>query len=201
LTPSAASQTNQLRQDVCMAKNKYADDYETVISIDEKGKEKRTTVYRGKFFELENSEEQITRFKRSCLLFLIGILTLHVAAGFIGNQGMYQFYIGLPYVLVFFPLLHMAEGIFRLPREKRKYRRDEIGHSYDQIKTASTILLCVVAVGVLGELIFILFFSTTDQKMLEYPYLALEALVTAEVFFIFSKQKQFSVRVCSDASQ
>jgi hypothetical protein len=183
-----------------MARKKFADDYETVTNIDDKGNEKHTAVYRGNYFEVENSKEQIARFKRSCLLLLVGILTMHVGAGFIGNKGMYQFYIGLPYVLAFFPLLYLAEGILRLPKEKRKYRRDEIGHSYDQIKTASAILLCVLAVGVLGEMLFLFFFSTPDLKVLEYPFLAIEVLVAAEVFLIISKQRQFKIHTCNDPS-
>ncbi|MFZ3070792.1 MAG: hypothetical protein WA110_06715 [Anaerolineaceae bacterium] len=181
-----------------MARKRYADDYETVVTTDEKGREKKTAVYRGDYFELSLEEEGIVKFKRNCLQLLAVIVLLHVGGGFVGNRGMYQFYVALPYVFSFFPLTYLAEGILRLPKEKRKFRREEIGLSFDRMKTASTVLLIFLGVGVLGEIAFLLFSADGNEFVLEYRYLALEALAAAAVYFIIRLRKRIHVQTCSD---
>jgi hypothetical protein len=172
---------------------KYTDDYETVITMDEKGHEKQLTVYRGGYFEVALDEQGMVNFKRTCIILLALIIIMHVGGGFVGNRGMYQFYVALPYVFAFFPLLYMAAGVFRLPKEKRTYRRDEIGLSFNRIKTASIILMVCLGIGVIGEITFLLLFSVGDQGVLEYLYLALETLAAAALYIFINLQRPISV--------
>jgi len=181
-----------------MAMKRYADDYETVVTKDEKGHEKKMAVYRGDYFEFALDKEGIVHFRRYCVLLLAATVVIHISGGFVGNLGMYQFYVALPYVIAFFPLLYLAAGVLRLPKKKPKYRREEIGLSFDRMKTASTILLILLGIGVLGEITFLLFVSVGDQSLLEYLYLALEALAAAAVYFLISLQSQILVRTCSE---
>ncbi len=176
---------------------RYADDYETVITKDEKGSEKKIAVYRGDYFEILANEKGITRFRRNCFLLLIAIVALHISGGFVANPGMYQFYVALPYVLAFFPMLFLAAGILRLPKEKRKYQRDEIGLSFNRLKSSSFILIIFLGMGVLGELVFLLFFSIGIRNALEIVYLAIEVLTFASVFFIIVLQRQIHVQTCT----
>lgn len=181
-----------------MAKKRYEDDYETVVTTDEKGREKKTAAYRGDYFELSLDEDGIVKFKRNCLLLVAVIALLHIGGGFVGNRGMYQFYVALPYVLSFFPLTYLAEGILRLPKEKHKLRRDEVGLSFDRIRTASTVLLVFLGTGVIGEIAFLLFSAEKNGFTLEYRYLALEALAAAAVYLIIRLRKHIHVQTCSD---
>ena len=181
-----------------MAMKRYADDYETVVTEDEKGHEKRIAVYHGDYFELALDEQGFVRFRRNCFLLLAVMIVLHISGGFVGNRGMYQFYVALPYVFAFFPLLYMAAGVLRLPKEKRKYRREEIGLSFDRMKTASIILMIFLGIGVLGEITFLLFVSVGDQSVLEFLYLSLEALAAAAVYFLISLQRQIHIQTCID---
>ncbi len=181
-----------------MAIKRYADDYETVVTKDEEGHEKKIAVYRGDYFEFELDEQGIARFKKNCSLLLTAIVILHVCGGFVGNRGMYQFYVAIPYVLVFFPLFYMAAGVLRLPKEKRKYRRDEIGLSFNLMKTASIVLMIFLGIGVLGEIMFILFAFARDQSVLEYIYFALEVLAAAAVYLLISLQRQIRIQTCSE---
>jgi hypothetical protein len=176
---------------------RYADDYETVITKDEKGNEKKIAVYHGDYFEFALDEEGIVRFRRNCFLLLAVIVVLHISGGFVGNPGMYQFYVAFPYVLAFFPLLYIATGILRLPKEKRKYRRDEIGLSFNRMKTSSIILIILLGMGVLGELTFLLFFSIGIRSVLEYVYLVIEVFTVAAVYFIITLQRQIHVQTCT----
>ena len=184
-----------------MAMKRYADDYETVVTKDEEGHEKKIAVYRGDYFGVALDEEDIVHFRRNCFLLLAAIVFLQICSGFVGNRGMYQFYIAIPYVLAFFPLFYMAEGILRLPKEKRRYRRDEIGLSFDRMKTASIVLMIFLGIGVLGEITFILSVSARDQSVLEYIYLALEALAATAVYLLISLQRQIRIQTCSEQEQ
>ncbi|MGV8026310.1 MAG: hypothetical protein AB2L18_07130 [Anaerolineaceae bacterium] len=180
---------------------RYADDYETVVTKDEEGHEKKIAVYRGDYFEVALDEEGIVHFRRNCFLLFAGIVFLQICGGFVGNRGMYQFYIAIPYVLAFFPLFYMAAGVLRLPKEKRKYRRDEIGLSFDRMKIASIVLMTFLGIGVLGEITFILFVSVRDKGVLESIYLALEALAATAVYLLISLQKQIRVQPYSEQEQ
>jgi len=119
-------------------------------------------VYRGDYFEFSLNAEGIVRFRRNCFWLLAAIVIFHISGGFVGNRGMYQFYVALPYVIAFFPLIYMVMGVFLLPKEQRKYRRDEIGLSFGRMKTASIVLLILIGSGVLGEIIFLLFIADGD---------------------------------------
>jgi hypothetical protein len=139
-----------------MVFKRYADDYENEIVVDDKGRETKAPVYRGKLFEINLDQENLSRFKRSSLTILAVTTVVHVAAGFVDNTGMNQFYVALPYVTAFFPLLYAATGAFRLPVEKRQYRRDEIGLSFERFKSSSMLLTIILGAGGLGELFYLL---------------------------------------------
>jgi hypothetical protein len=180
-----------------MSMKKYKDDYELVVTTDEKGREIKKPVYRGEYFEVSIDEKGLRQFKRQCLLLLAPVAVLHIGCGFVGNPGMNQLYISLPYVFVFLALFYLAEGVLRLPKEKRKYRRDEIGLSFERIKTASNILMLLFGIGILGEIIFLLF-SVREQIGLDFLYLSLEALAAAAVYFLIRLQKPIHVQTSSN---
>jgi len=181
-----------------VALKRYADDYETVVAKDEKGNEKNIAVYNRAYFEIKLDEKGIVRFRRNCFLLLAAIVVLHISGGFVSNPGMYQLYVALPYVLAFFPLVYMAAGILRLPKEKRKYRRDEIGLSFDRLKTSSNILIILLGMGVLGELAFLLFFSIGIRNVLDAVYLVIEVFTGAAVYFIITLQRQIHIQTCAE---
>jgi hypothetical protein len=176
-----------------MSPKKYADDYVTIVTMDEKGNEKRETVYRGEYYEVSLDEPGLIRLKRGGVLLLGVTFALHVGTGFINNPGMYQMYVAIPYAIAFFPMLYTAEGILRLPREKRPYRRDEVGLSFHRIRIAGVMLLIFLAAGILGEAAYLIF-APGSNIMEEYLFLLLEILAAAvatllQVFRIRSKIK------------
>jgi amino acid transporter len=181
-----------------MAKKAYADDYEIETTKDEKVHEKLIAVYRGDYFEIALDAQGIIRFRRQCILLVATFVVLHISSGFVSNRGMFQFYVALPYVLAFFPSLYAAAGVLRLPKKKRKYRRDEIGLSFGRLKNACNILLIFLGIGILGEITFLLFFSAGDQRLMEYVYLALEAPAAMVVYLLVRLQRQIHVQTCSE---
>ncbi len=186
---------------VVMAMRKYADDYETIITEDEDGREKKTIVYRGEYFEIALDTEGLFRFKRISLSLLAIVIIFHVSGGFVSNRGMYQLYVALPYALAFFPLLYLAEGILRLPKEKRKYRSDEIGHSFDRMRTSSYFLLAFLGVGLLGEIVFLFFAADKPQRVSDAFYFAMEMVVFAALYILINLQKKIRIQPGSEADQ
>ncbi|MEN8240803.1 MAG: hypothetical protein ABFS17_02690 [Chloroflexota bacterium] len=176
-----------------MVRKKYSDDYEVVVKEDEKGREKRTAVYRGDYFEVDLDQKGIVQFKNTCLLLISLIIVFHIGAGFVTTQGANQFYISLPYAFVYFPMIYLADSIWRCPKENRKFTRKEIGLSYERIKTTSHIVLSFLLIGIAGEIIFLLFFSDVVNYGMDYLYLALEILVGILILAVIKLQKQISI--------
>ena len=172
-----------------MVFKRYADDYENIQEVDEAGRESRKTVYRGKYFEVDLGAEELTRFKKISIAFVALLWLNHVAGGFVANKGMYQFYIALPYVLAFWPLFYMGMGVFRLPTEKRLYRRDEIGLSFERVRKSGTAAFVLFVIGVVGEVAFMVFFAETATFSSELLYL-ITAAVSAVVGFFFVRRNK-----------
>lgn len=181
-----------------MAKKQYSEDYETVITTDEKGNEKKTAVYRGEYFSLPIDEAGLKAFKRNALFLLIGIVVLHFGSGFINNPGMNRFYISLPYVGAFFPMLYLVVSYFRLPEIKSQYRRDEIGLSLGRMKSSSAILLTFLIVTLLGEIAYLLLTPPGNQTLDELLYLGLEILTAAAVFLLMRLMGQIHILPIAD---
>ena len=87
----------------------------------------------------------------------------------------------------------MAVSAFRLPNEKRKFRRDEIGLSFDRLKTTSKILMIFLVIGVIGEIVFLIFVSSGNQSVLEYLYLSFQVPATAAAYCFIRLQKQIQI--------
>ena len=171
---------------------KYVDDYEIVIEEDEKGREKKKAVYRGNYYEVEIEKFSMAKFKWVNIVLFLVILALQIAGGFINNQGMYRFFIALPYVGIFLPLYFIATGVFRLPKENRKFRRDEVELSFNRVKKASTYLLILFGMLILGEVIFLIFFANNDYQ-LEYLYLGVELIGGIAAYLLFNIQKFINI--------
>lgn len=171
---------------------KYIKDYENVVQIDEFGFERKVPVYIGQYFEVNLDETQLRRV-RGFILLLIGLIVIgQLAVGFIANKAMYSFYISLPYVFSFLPLFFLIDSALQIPKEKRDYKREEVELSFKRLKSATNFLLALVGVGILGEIVFLIFFSQGfDLK--ELVFLLVELLVAVLVYLLMRMQKQIKV--------
>ncbi|MBN1371262.1 MAG: hypothetical protein JW987_04820 [Anaerolineaceae bacterium] len=176
-----------------MVNKRYTEDYENIDEVDETGRESRKTVYRGKYYEVELGEEKLILLKKFSSAILALLWLNHVAGGFVANRGMYQFYIALPYVLAFLPLFYMGLGILRLPTEKRLYRRDEIGLSFERARKSGTAAFILFVLGVVGEVIFMVFFVDRAALPLEFLYLATASVSAIGGFFFVRRYKAVQI--------
>jgi hypothetical protein len=174
---------------------RYADDYEIEVVEQEDGREKKIAVYQGKYYEISTDTQDIVAFRRYSLILLFVILVLHIVSGFVANRGMYQFYIALPYAISFMPIYYLASGALRLPREKRKYRRDEIGLSFDRLKRACVALLITLGIGAVGELVYLIWFASHSLD-LEIVYLILLLLELLAGYIFFRLRQRIPIQEC-----
>ncbi len=157
---------------------RYAKDYEVEVERDNKGREKKVAVYVGELFDVSLDEEQLKKFRRTSMWLLGLAFAAQIAGGFVANLGMYAFFVALPYAFAFLPIYFLAMGVFRLPKEKRDYRREEVNLSFKRIKTYSVILLILASIGVIGEVVFLIWFAN-ELDAREVIYLGLEVLLVA----------------------
>lgn len=171
-------------------------EYELVVALDEKGKEKTTARYRGDYFEVRVDGGHPGQFKRkSCLL--IGLIAAaHISAGFIGNPSMYRFYIALPYVFAFLPLYRFVEGCLRLKVGKPRYQGDEIRFSIERMRSAAIYLAVILGVVILAQIAIIALVVERSQAGLEGIFLALEALSAAASLALVFHQRKIYIDSC-----
>lgn len=179
---------------------KYAGDYELVVKEDEKGRLKKSAVYKGIYFEVVPDERTLKKFKRNSLLLLVIIITAFLTGGFLNNNGMRMFYIAIPWAAAFLPLYFLAYGIIRLPDKKRKLRRDEIELSFDRMKKSSIGLFILLCMVVVGEIVFLVGFAREGLN-LEYTYLIAQALAAIAVFVIIRLQIPMEVQASGEFAQ
>ncbi len=175
-----------------MKLNRYADDYETVVEVDEKGKERKKARYKGAYFTVKLDGESIKNYRNNSLLIGIGAVLAQIGAGCFTNAGMYQFYIAVPYVAAFFPLLYMMFSVLRLPTEKKRMTRDEVGVSYDRIRPSSLGGMILSGMCALGELIFLLAVKS-EAPFLELTCFGLEALTAALCYLMLFTRSRIRI--------
>lgn len=176
-----------------MASKKYIKDYDLVETEDEKGRIRKTIAYHGEYFGLNLEASRIKQLKQQFVLFFVLAFGLHIGAGFINNPGLYKMYIALPYTGAFFPLMFLAAGILRIPNEKRPYRNEEIGLSYNRVVNMSRLYLIITAVGLVGWLIYLIFASHGRALGLEVIYLGLVSVAAVLIWMIFSRTTQVKI--------
>ena len=176
---------------------KYADDYEIVYEEGKKGKEKQVAVYKGQYFQVNVKEAHLVNFRRISVLLIIIVLLLHIGSGFVNHRETLFRFLELPYAIAFLPLYFLVVGVLRLPREKRKLRRDEVDLSFGRMKKSSYSFLIILLVGLLGNIVFLVLLAK-EAVWQEYLYFALQALAALGTFIIIRFQKPIEVLVCED---
>ncbi len=176
-----------------MASKKYIKDYDLVETEDEKGRVKKTTVYNGDYFHLNLEESQIKQFKWQFILFFVAAAALHVCAGLLNNPGLNQMYTAVPYSAAFFPLFSLAAGILRIPNEKRPYRNEEMGYSYQRVVNMSRLYLIFMGIGIAGLFIYLVFASEGRALGREAIYFGLVLSAALFVWIIFHKANKIVI--------
>ncbi len=97
---------------------KNVKDFKVVITEDEKGHEKKEAVYEGKFFDVTMDEKELINFRRISLVLLVLIITVHIAGGCVANQGMYAFFVAVPYIFCISSVVFHDHGNIAVTQNK-----------------------------------------------------------------------------------
>ncbi len=181
-----------------MAKKRYIEDYEIEISIDKKGREKKNLKYHGPHYDISLTGHTYQTYKLISFLLFAGLVIFHVSGGFAVNQGMYQFFVALPYAIVFLPLTFLGFGIFGLPKKHLKIQRDEMEQSFKRIKINSAIVLVLLVILIFGEAIYFIAFSVKSQLFSEFLFLIPELISALIVFGLFRLQKKIHIQLSEE---
>lgn len=182
-----------------MSSRKYAQDYDLVVTTDEKGRERRKAVYRGIYYEVNLDQADLLKFRRFNLLLAALLILLLIGSGFVGNKGMNNFYVALPFGFSLFPLVYLVDAALHLPKEKRLLRRDEVSLSFDRIKVTSILLGIFISVGIIGEIVFLIWFAQQEDFGREYLYLFLLTASALAVFVMLRWHKRIKITTGNDS--
>lgn len=183
-----------------MSTKKYVNDYEIQTDTDQRGRETNTVVYRGAIFEISLSPEDLSRLRIQSILVFLLITALHVGSGFLRSQGMFRLYVALPYAAAFFPLLYMTEGILRLPRTIRPFRREEMDLSFHRLKITSLLFAGSAAAGVLGQIFFMFFTPPSAHTNADLLHIVFELAAAAASFLLFRLHHAVDIRISSETA-
>ncbi|MBP7197268.1 MAG: hypothetical protein KBA05_07660 [Anaerolineaceae bacterium] len=169
---------------------KYDSDYKTILSINKKGEQVRTYEYQGDYYKLPFDSAQMRKFKILFMLTLAGVILAHILGGVINNPGMRNFYVAIPYAFAALPIFNLFRSGIRLPIEDRKYRREEIGVTYERFTNHSLFLLIALGACILGEVVYLVFFSKGGAGANETYFLAAESAALALGLVIYISLKK-----------
>ncbi len=169
---------------------KYDSDYKTILSINEKGEQVRTYEYQGDYYKLPFDSAQMRKFKKFFMLTLAGVILVHILGGVINNPGMRNFYVAIPYAFAALPIFNLFRSGIRLPIEDRKYRREEISVTYERFTNHSLFLLIALGVCILGEVVYLVFFSKGGAVASEAYFLVAECAAIALGLVIYISLKK-----------
>lgn len=137
-----------------MKERKYKDDWYNEVSLDDRGKEKRTPVYRGAWFRLPAGQEKKALLPWACVPWMccIALILLYFRLDFPGARMLYVF---LPAALTLFPGLYWLLGIVSLFRAPQKMTRLQKENSVGRIlRSAAGCTVCLCA-ALLGDLVLL----------------------------------------------
>lgn len=168
-----------------MSLRRYIEDYEIETLTDETGREKKVLKYKGPLFNISIPGLEYKIFRRWSYILLGALILFHISSGLTANPGMYQFFVAVPYAVVFISLTFLGFGIIGLPNNLEKIQRDSMERSFKRIKTSSIVLLIIFALIMLGELLFMILNPSLPHLKNEILFITPELLASASVIAIF----------------
>lgn len=169
---------------------KYADDYETVLVENEKGKVRKKTVYKGVWFFVRNDLKETRLLTVSSLLLAVLAFLSTLSLEFLSYGSQRCPFVSIPQAVALFPGLYAVMGTLELPYKRKPMERNRYMHGIIRMCRAGAVgavLLCVALVAgfvwraVKGDWLFL----TGD--VLHLVFQILSGLLFAAVTFVLQK--------------
>lgn len=147
-------------------KKRYLKDYISDSKITKNGRIANEVKYIGDYYEFQLEEKEYKKMRLILLGSTLLIFVLFLLAGLLNGDGSFKFYILMPYICIFLPLLFLLQGYLSTPRKRKQMEYAVYDRSYLKVKFSLVGLIAASSVTVLGDIVFI--FREIKQINLTY---------------------------------
>ena len=149
-------------------RRRYMKDYELQVELSDDGREVKVPRYVGDYYETGLDTAALLALRRRCLGLSLGAAAAAIVALRLRHGAMTSFLAILPLALCMFPLLYGCLGSYRLPREEKGLRSDEVEYSFERVQHSAPGIALLGAVALVGTLVYHLFLKGPDAPALTW---------------------------------
>lgn len=147
-------------------RRRYLKDYELRVELNDDGREVKVPQYVGNLFDTGMDTSALVSLRRRCMALSLGAAAAAMTALLLRHGAMTSFLAILPLALAMFPLFYGCMGSFRLPREAKGLRSDEVEYSIDRVKHSAPGITILSAAALVGALVYHLFLKGAQAPAL-----------------------------------
>ena len=139
-----------------MNKKLYTQNYEVRQITLPDGSVREEIIYKGDYYCPQWTPQQKLATKVICSLLISGSVALFILVGLLNTAGSRQYYVLLPFFATSFPIVFEVFAIFRLLFSPDKMPIDIFHNSLLRLRKSSVVAFAFAAVGMAGEMIFLI---------------------------------------------
>lgn len=146
-------------------RRRYMKDYELQVELNDAGKEVKVARYIGSLYDADLDTAGLLALRCRSIALSLGAVAAAVIALSLRHGAMTSFFAILPLALCMFPLFYGTLGSFRLPREAKGFRSDEVEYSFERVRHSAPGIALLGAAAAVGTLVFHLFLRGADVPL------------------------------------
>lgn len=174
-----------------MKLNKYNENYKKVTALSDSGKiTKNEYVYIGNYYRLDAGKKNVQLVKAEMAVLAVFIFVIYFSIGFINNAGSHKFYIILPFVISFLPIMFLIIATIQLVLKRGDLNEFDFEKVWLRIKYTCLANIVSFSLSVAGELIFIILQLGNISSGKELSFLFGAILIIILLFAILQIHKQ-----------
>ena len=182
-------------------KKYYYQQYDIKEFTDARGKVRKEAVYKGIYYALDCPEGTFGRAKWRNVLRALLISVVFFAVSFLlDTPGMRQFYVILPFICVFLPLIFFWGDAYSMAEQKEnRFTEKQRDALFGRAAVCSLWMGILAAVAAIGDIGYVCF--AKDGKLVEEYLFILGSLLMAGLGFLFYYYKNSSKEAEIPAAQ
>jgi hypothetical protein len=158
---------------------KYYKDYKLVSRILQNGKLGQEIEYTGRHYICRLDKEELRKKKIYCLTLALCSDIALIGVGILNTSGSRVFYVALPYVCLFFPVVFCFMGAVRFITSGDRLEYAAYDRSVNRLRKSAVGQVILSGMAVAGDLCYLFFGKDREEILKEIIYLGGMALVLA----------------------